>query len=260
LERFLFPIWSSILYWLQKEDKYSIQSPFLGELYHNLKQYLQNNPDGNQKIEDWRAKLLTDEEVLTINDFGAGSKKLKKNAFRKTKDITQYSTTQKKFNLIYQFFCMQSPAYHVLEFGTCVGINTLYLAEIAKNPVWTFEGAEGLIQKAKEAPESEKNHYILGDISKTLPQILEKIKRVDYVLMDANHTYDATIEYFYLLQPYIHNDSILAIGDIHWSKEMESAWNTIIQNPEVTLSLDFYECGILFFKKELQKNHHILSI
>jgi hypothetical protein len=54
-------------------------------------------------------------------------------------------------------------------------------------------------------------------------------------------------------------ESIIAIGDIHWSKSMEKAWKEIQEFPEVKLSLDFYEVGVLFFQFPGEKTHLILD-
>jgi hypothetical protein len=40
---------------------------------------------------------------------------------------------------------------------------------------------------------------------------------------------------------------------------MQSAWNEIIEFPEVRLSLDFYEVGILFFEFPGDKEHWVLD-
>ncbi|MDX5478254.1 MAG: class I SAM-dependent methyltransferase, partial [Cyclobacteriaceae bacterium] len=64
----------------------------------------------HQDLENVRHLLLNDHEVLEIEDYGEGSKKLKKQKFRKTSDITRHSTTGQKFSRIYQFFCSLTPA------------------------------------------------------------------------------------------------------------------------------------------------------
>ncbi|WP_304517452.1 class I SAM-dependent methyltransferase [Cecembia rubra] len=243
-----------------KEDKFSLQGPFISELYDGLKKYLQDSRRKDLDLENWRKKLLKDEELLEIEDFGAGSKKLKKNQFRKTKDVTRFSTTGRKFNQIYQYFCLLSPGINVLELGTCTGLNTLYLSRVSKGSLFTFEGALGLINKAQQAPGVDRVHYIHGNIQDTLPPILEQIKKVDFALVDATHTYEGTMAYFNTLLPYLHEESIVAIADIHWSKEMELAWKKIYQQECVSLSIDFFECGILIFKRGIEKAHYILDI
>jgi len=46
--------------------------------------------------------------------------------------------------------------------------------------------------------------------------------------------------------------------DIHWSPEMERAWNNITKHPKVKLSFDLMRIGIVFFRRENQKEHFVL--
>ncbi|MFD2202927.1 O-methyltransferase [Shivajiella indica] len=249
-----------MVYWLKKEDRYSLQSPFISEIYRDLQSFLIDSQVKDLELEEIRENLLKDQEVLEIEDFGAGSIKLKKNKFRKTSNVTKYSTTGRKFSQVYQYFCNLTPANHVLELGTCVGINTKYLDKVTKGELFTFEGSEALWRKAQEKPISKRTHFLLGNIKDILPQHLEEKGKVDFVLIDATHNYQGSLIYYETLRSYIHETSIIILADIHWSKEMEKAWKEIIQFPEVTLSIDFYECGVLFFRKSLSKTHYILSI
>lgn len=260
MRKYFYPIWSSIRYWLLKEDRFSLQGPYISALYIGLLDYLKDSHSKDLDLEDWREKLLKDGEILEIKDYGAGSKKLKKDQFRKAKAVTRYSTTGRKFNQLYQYFCLQTPRLHVLELGTCTGINTLYLSRVTKGELLTFEGAESLIRKAKEGPGANKPQYIHGNIKETLPLVLQQMPKVDFVLIDATHHYEGTTGYFWTLLPYLHEDSIVAIADIHWSKEMEKAWESIRQTASVSLSIDFFECGILIFKKGIAKGHFILDV
>lgn len=260
LSKFFYPIYAFFIYWLKKEDRYSLQAPFIAALYQDLKTFLKDPSKQHQDLENVRHLLLNDHEVLEIEDYGEGSKKLKKQKFRKTSDITRHSTTGQKFSRIYQFFCSLTPALHVLELGTCVGINTLYLERAVKGDLFSFEGAKALWLKAQQYRKGQHTTYLLGDIREELPLHLQKRPIVDFALIDATHNYQGTTTYFKMLLPHLHEGSIIIIADIHWSKEMELAWNEIKIHQLVSLSLDFYECGVLFFKKGLAKSHYILSI
>jgi predicted O-methyltransferase YrrM len=260
LSKYFFPIYAYFIYWLKKEDRYSLQAPFIASLYQGLKTFLKDPSKQYPHLENVRQQLLNDPEILEIEDYGEGSKKLKKQKFRKTSAITKHSTTSQKFSKIYQFFCSLTPALHVLELGTCVGINTLYLDKVVKGDLFTFEGAKALWLKAQQYRKSKNTTYILGDIREKLPLHLEKHPIVDFALIDATHNYQGTTTYFNMLLPYLHEESIIIIADIHWSKEMELAWKEIKKHQSVSLSLDLYECGVLFFKNGLAKSHYILSI
>lgn len=244
-------------YWLVKEEKHSIQSPLAFEIYNGLLAYSKIAIEKDLDLEAFRSLLLKDDQVLEIEDFGAGSKKLK-NKTRKTSDITKFSTSGRKFSQLYQYFCSITPAKKVLELGTCVGINARYLAREVKGEFYSFEGAKALFQKAQENNPPKNIRYILGQIQDTLPPLLSEKGQVDFALIDATHTYKGTVAYFEMILPYLETTSIVAIADIHWSNEMNRAWEEIRGNPTVSLSMDFYECGILFFKRGITKSHYIL--
>ena len=77
--------------------------------------------------------------------------------------------------------------------------------------------------------------------------------------MNANHRYEPTIRYFEQALPKLHENSLVVLGNIHWSAGMNRAWQAIKTKPEVILSLDLFESGILFFNPDLPKAHYILE-
>ena len=57
---------------------------------------------------------------------------------------------------------------------------------------------------------------------------------------------------------YFHNNSIVVINNIHQSKEMEEVWRKIITQKEVTISIDLFFIGLVFFRKEQAKENFII--
>ena len=55
------------------------------------------------------------------------------------------------------------------------------------------------------------------------------------------------------------DESVFIFDDIYWSPEMTEAWNTIKENEKVTLTLDIFQMGIVFFRKEQTKQHFTLK-
>jgi predicted O-methyltransferase YrrM len=201
---------------------------------------------------------LGDGSKIRVKDLGAGSNRFSSGE-RKIQDIIKVSCSSQKYSLLNQYFCSLTPAQTVIELGSCLGLNTCYLAEVTEGTLYSFEGAEGLVHLLKKNIESYKNiRLIIGDISETLPNFLKHRANVDFAFIDANHTYADTLHYFHQIMARVHQDSVIVIGDIHWSREMNRAWKEIIALDKVRLSLDFYECGALVFKEGLEKNHHIL--
>jgi predicted O-methyltransferase YrrM len=255
----IFPVIAYLKYWLFKEDKYSLQSPFLFRIYQELLIFLSERKESDLDIEEIRNDLLNSAVTIKVDDFGAGSKKVN-TQIRRISDITKYSTSSRKFAQVYQYFCMLTPAKTVLELGTCMGLTSRYLSRITSGTTFTFEGSEEIKAIAMGSESFENLNFIQGKINETLPGILRQVDHVDFALIDANHTYDGTMNAYNQIKEKVLPTSILAIGDIHWSPEMETAWKEISNQEEVKLSLDFFECGIIFFDSPVPKNHFILSI
>lgn len=255
----LFPPFAYLKHWLKKEDGYSLQSPLIFKIYQDLLVHINTSDQSSNEIESYRKNLLDSTKKIEVLDLGAGSKKVNTRK-RKISDITRYSTSSKKFALLYQFFCQLTPAVIVLELGTCMGITTRYLSQKTKGKLYTFEGSQEIQNVAKPISGYSNIHFVLGNITDNLPTVLSEIQTIDFALIDANHTYDGTLLYFDMILEKINKNTIISIGDIHWSLEMEKAWDEIRTHPKVKLSLDFYECGVLFFNPSFQKSAHILEI
>lgn len=85
-------------------------------------------------------------------------------------------------------------------------------------------------------------------------------KKFDLIYLDGHHDGPATLEYFEQIKNLIHQDSLVVIDDIHWSQSMTSAWNDIIKDPKVTVSIDTYFWGLIFFRKEQVKEHFVVRV
>jgi len=75
---------------------------------------------------------------------------------------------------------------------------------------------------------------------------------------DGNHQKQATLDYFELLLPTITNDTVWIFDDIHWSQEMEEAWEIIKKHPKVTVTIDTFQWGLVFFRREQPKEHFVI--
>jgi predicted O-methyltransferase YrrM len=211
------------------------------------------------KIEDLRNDLLLDKRVLTINDFGAGSTVSKSNE-RKVKDIVRSALKPKKFG---QLMFRMVDFYHlntIVELGTSLGITTSYLASgNALGKVYTFEGAGEVAQIAIENfqyLELNNIELIEGNFDEKLPNQLEHIETIDLAFVDGNHRKQPTIHYFEQLLKKADKNSIFIFDDIHWSEEMEEAWKYIQQHSSVTLTIDLFFIGIVFFRNEQKVQQH----
>ncbi len=151
---------------------------------------------------------------------------------------------------------------HILELGTSLGISTLYFAAACPTAtIITLEGCREVLTLAENnfSQAGMKNiRSMAGPFEKTLPRVLSGDFRPNLVLIDGNHDYQPTLEYFHHLLALATPDTVLIFDDIHWSSGMERAWKEICARPEVTLSIDIFSMGLAFFKSGFVKQHFIL--
>ena len=237
---------------------HGIHSPFVFDLITNVlkdkKQY-----DCYDKIEARRKILLQDSQVITVQDFGAGSAVIKTNK-RKVSDIAASSLKSKKFaQLLFRMVNYYQPQT-ILELGTSFGITTAYLASgNAAAKVFTCEGADTIANIAQQNFNKlglKNIDLIIGDFARTLPQVLTRLNTVDLAFIDGNHQKEPTLDYFRQLARCSTSSTVLIFDDIHWSKEMEAAWNEIKQAAGVTLTVDLFFIGIVFFNTNIKIPQH----
>lgn len=92
------------------------------------------------------------------------------------------------------------------------------------------------------------------------PQTTTPKPALDLIFFDGNHQKESTLHYFEKLLPLAHNDSVFIFDDIHWSGEMEEGWEQIKAHPRVRVSIDTFYWGLVFFRKEQEKEHFTIRL
>ena len=246
-------------YWLEAVDAHSLHAPFLFDFY--TKVIRQKSVLGEtENIEALRNGYLRNTQILTLQDPGSGSTVLRGSS-RMISAIARTSVSPRKFSLLYNRIIAYTRAQKILELGTSLGINTLYLAR-GTTQVTTCEGSPEIAQLARKtfaAAGAQNINLVEGNVDTTLPALLQNAGKLDFIFLDANHRYAATLKYFTWLLNHIHDRSILIVDDIHASPEMQDAWDAIRRHSLVYASADLFRCGIVFFDPSLNKQHVVLS-
>ncbi|MBC8154258.1 MAG: class I SAM-dependent methyltransferase [Bacteroidetes bacterium] len=250
-------------YWLQAGNEHSLHSPFAFDLYTRTIQVDDaTNPDF-AAIRTLRRELRQCRDVITITDFGAGSKVNASNQ-RTISDIARHTQKSDRFGRLLYRLASRFKAQTVLDLGTSLGLTTAYLAQGARlnnGQVITFEGCPetaGVARRHLHQLDTANVRLVVGNLDRTLTEQVGSIKQIDLVFFDANHQYEPTIRYFNTCLPKAHNDTVFVFDDIHWSAGMEQAWQTIKAHPDVTLTIDLFAVGLVFFRREQPKQHVIL--
>ena len=247
-------------HWLSAVNDHSLQAPFVYDFYIKVLKGKGSSEDF-LPIEAQRALLLKSKDTITVTSFGAKSRvnNQKTRGVRKIAryGITSSSTSQLLVRLI-KYYNVKS----LIELGTSFGLNSMYLAIDPSCTLTTFEGCPSTLNIAR------KNFDLLGytnikaiegNIDEMLPQHLAAMTgKIDFAYLDANHQYAPTLNYFEWLYQKAHKNTVMVFDDIHWSDEMSRAWKHICADPRVTLSMDLFDLGLVFFKPELSKEHYCL--
>ena len=211
------------------------------------------------RVEKLRQDLLQKSEVLEIEDFGAGSGSGATNK-RSIRSIVKNAAKPKKLGQLLFRLVLHFQPQHILELGTSLGMTTAYLAAAKTSAqVVTIEGSEAIAEEARYHFYNlglNNIRQITGNFDTMLKSTLTETKSVDFAFIDGNHRYQPTNQYFKQILLYINNESVLVFDDIHWSKEMEQAWDEIKADPQVRLTIDLFFIGLVFFKKEFKEKQH----
>lgn len=235
-----------------------MHSPFVFQfILHVL-----NNQSGYQppeEIEKLRTQLQNDKRVLTIEDLGAGSR-VSSIKQRSVQQLAASALKPPKYaQLLFRLVKYYQPNT-IVELGTSLGITTSYMA--AANPeasIATIEGSKAIAEVAHKnfTKLGLRNTQLLqGNFDDVLPSVIRQLPSIDLAYIDGNHRYKPTMAYFHQVLPNIHNNSILVFDDIHWSREMEQAWEEIKNHPAVQCTVDIFFLGFVFFRSEFKVKQH----
>ena len=238
---------------------HGIHSPFVFDFIKNVLND-KNVYDCYEPIEKLRKELLHDKKVIEVEDFGAGSLAVPSRQ-KKVSDITRSFLKSKKLaQLLFKIVNYYKPKT-IIELGTSLGITSAYLAANKTSEVFTLEGSKNVAVIAENNFKKlslENIKVIQGNFDDTLPELLLQFKNIDLAFVDGNHRKTPTLSYFQQFLEISTDDSVFIFDDIHWSADMEDAWKEIQQHSSVTLTIDLFFIGLVFFKKDFKTKQHFV--
>ena len=101
---------------------------------------------------------------------------------------------------------------------------------------------------------------INGNFDNTLPEVIGNLDQLDFVFVDGNHQKEATLKYFEWCLPKVHENTLLIFDDIYWSEGMKEAWQQIKAHPSVTVTVDLFWIGLVYFRKGQVKEDFLVKI
>ncbi|MCD6113410.1 MAG: class I SAM-dependent methyltransferase [Bacteroidales bacterium] len=251
-----------IKYLFRAKNKYKIHSPFVYDFITKVIQDKKKYPEQND-IKKIIKSLKKSKQVIEFTDFGYYSyKNLYTNSYKKIGQIAKKSTSSIKYGkLLFRMVKYFNPD-SILELGTSLGVSTMFMAKAANNkPVTTIEGCASISEIAQRNFDKLNLNNIkinIGNFDNILPEVLKDLNKLDFVFFDGNHKEKSTINYFNQCLSYINDDTIFIFDDIYWSRGMQKSWAYIKNHKKVSLTLDLFQFGIVFFKKDITKQNIVI--
>jgi predicted O-methyltransferase YrrM len=213
-------------------------------------------------IRGFRLKLMSRDEIICVDDKGAGSAVFISNK-RKVREMVKYSSSTTKMGKLLFRLARHLHAVNVVELGTSLGFGTFCLALGSdKGRVYSIEASQEQIDIAREELGNAgitNAELIEGTFRNVLPDTLAGIECLDLVYFDGDHRKESVRWQFRQCLGKMHSGSVFVVGDINWSTEMNEAWRELCGEPSVTLSMDLFHCGLLFFRKGMTRQHFTLG-
>ncbi|KAB1064561.1 class I SAM-dependent methyltransferase [Tamlana haliotis] len=247
-----------IKFLLKSTNQHGVHSPFVYDLVTKCF-YDRSSYDAYKAIKNYKKNLLHDKGSINVTDLGAGSQVMKQEERLVRQMAKNAGSTLKRAKLLYRFSAYFKPL-NILELGTSLGIATQALSlGHPEAKITTIEGCPNISAFSKALFKDENLNNIeslQGDFSTKIEKLTSH--SYDLIFFDGNHQKDATLEYFESLLQTASNDSVFIFDDIYWSEAMTEAWEIIKKHPKVTVTIDTFFWGFVFFRKEQVKEDFVV--
>lgn len=260
----LFQIKSYLQFLWHSKNEHAVHSPFVFNLLTKCFYDKKSKPE-YAILKKYRNSLLANNNTIEVTDFGAGSKVFKSNTRVISKIAKTAGISPKRSELLFRITHYFQPDT-ILEIGTSLGLATSALSLGSRSvgikaKIITLEGCPETAKQAQLQFQKFNFNTIRSEItefSTYLQNCTLNTEHFSLIYFDGNHSKKATLDYFEVLLPTITNETVWIFDDIHWSPEMEEAWKIIKNHPKVTVTIDTFQWGLVFFRREQPKEHFVI--
>lgn len=242
------------------KNQHGVHSPFVYSLVTKCFYDKKTIPEYSI-LKKYRNALLHNKKTIEVTDFGAGSRVFKSNTRQISKIAQMAGITPKRAELLCRIVNYFQPN-SILEIGTSLGLATSALSLGNRNAkIVTLEGCpetSGIAKNQLQKFNCNNVECVVSEFHSYLSETANGNCEWKLIYFDGNHSKQATLEYFELLLPTITNETVWLFDDIHWSVDMEEAWKIIKNHPKVTVTIDTFQWGLVFFRYEQEKEHFII--
>jgi predicted O-methyltransferase YrrM len=241
---------------LNAKNQHGVHSPFVYQLI--TKCFYQKIPKNL-----WENFQYAKQYIVNTNKnkrgtyFVTGPKIFKRNDLPASKILKVSGLSNKKAKILIKTIQYFKPK-NILGIGASLSLVIAAIKTGTENAAITTlkrcsettKIVEGLSEEIKFNGIEITNNKFLQTLSKCTQN-----KQFDCIFFAGNQTKQASLNYFEECLKTIHNDSFFVFDGIYWTSEMQEAWSIIKKHSKVTVTIDLFHFGIIFFRKEQAKEH-----
>ena len=172
------------------------------------------------------------------------------------KALKRYGISTKEGKFLFRLANHYKP-HTMLSVGSSMGLAPLYLARYDSTvQCITLECVQDIAEIATQVLSKEKNPALsikTGTYRALLPESIVQLQQIDCVYVDKNVGVNDWDTIFEQCEPFIHNATFFVLAGIRSSTEKQSYWTQFRQHPSITVAIDLYDLGLLFFQSKLHK-------
>ena len=245
---------------IKSKNEHGVHSPFVFDLITSCF-YKKKDKNDLTIFSDYKKQLSKNTLLLEILSFNFMSRLLLSHKSKRSRFFKNSEISNKRARLLIHLIQYLKPK-NILEIGTGFGINTVVLSSAQRNSkITTLEENEQVVKAIKEMFEKNtvKNvKFLTGNFDITLPRVFNN-NTYDFIHFKGSCANKIILKHFESSLLSIDNNSVFLFENIHSNKESEKVWNYIKKHKKVTVTIDTFLWGFVFFRKEQEKEHFIIK-
>lgn len=212
----------------------------------------------DDSVEQQRKKLFDDDSslILTENNECLGQLKLQQTTVKR---LAKKLTNKKEVDrLIYRLVANRQPAVS-LQIGTGLGVSAAYFSMAnSRNPVKIIECEPEFSTVAQRIFSNlgiDNVELRTGNLQQLLHHTLLNSTKLDIVYFNKFKDGETLFNLFGLCLAKADENSMFIIKGIYSDPSTKTMWAKIKELPEVTVTVDLFWIGLVYFKKDQAEEH-----
>ena len=252
-------LWFRVLMWVKYFRKAQglllLHSPSLFELYSEIKKARRLSLPSVYL--DYLNELKKVRSQITLeNTPGAGSHN-KETSLSFWEYFKQTKFVEKDLKTLQGVINYHNSKIQILELGTGTGATAQFLSNSSLvEKIQSIDANPVLHQEVNNIVDA-KVELTTAYFDEVLDQLLDR-EQYFLILVDGNHSYDATLRYYRLVCEKSSAEFIV-FDDIRWSSGMYKAWREIAKDLKSGYALDFGRMGVIWRKEKCVPQYFYLK-